>query len=236
MSERIERIGDSVIVYDDALLDQADERTFEAPVTAADAPSPQALAGRGSTHFVSLQGRACVLRHYYRGGMIRRLADDRFVWAGQARTRSFREWRLLAALWDRELPVPRPVAARYVRGGPFYTADLITERLPGVRSLAAALGDAAQPEDAWIGIGAMLARFHGQLVFHADLNAHNIQIGDSGETYLLDFDRGRIMDGTGPWSASNLQRLRRSLDKITRLDGAHFTESDWETLMRGYRA
>jgi len=235
VSERIERIGDSVIVYDDALVDQADEGMFAAPLPGDPASGASDLAGRGSTHFIAVQGRDCVLRHYYRGGMVRHISTDRFVWAGECRTRSFSEWRLLAALHDRELPVPRPVAGRYVRRGFFYTADLITERLPGVRSLAAALVDASQPADVWTGIGAMLARFHRALVFHADLNAHNIQIGDSGALYLLDFDRGRIMDAEGSWSNDNLQRLRRSLDKIMRLDGAHFAAGDWDLLLQGYR-
>ncbi|MFW2404627.1 MAG: 3-deoxy-D-manno-octulosonic acid kinase [Gammaproteobacteria bacterium] len=235
MSECIERIGDSVIVYDDALVDQADERMFAAPRREERAAGASELAGRGSTHFISVQGRDCVLRHYYRGGMVRHFSRDRFVWAGEARTRSFSEWRLLAALRDMELPVPRPVAGRYVRSGPFYRADLITERLQGVRSLAAALVDASRPVEAWKGIGAMLARFHRARVFHADLNAHNIQMGDSGDLYLLDFDRGRIMDAAGSWSNDNLQRLRRSLDKITRLDGAHFSAGDWDALLQGYR-
>ena len=239
MSERIERIGDSVIVYDDALVDQADERMFAAPETGDPVSGSNDLAGRGSTHFMTVDGRDCVLRHYYRGGMIRHFSRDRFVWTGEERTRSFSEWRLSmtenSLPVDRGLPVPRPVAARYVRGGPFYTADLVTERLPGVRSLAAALVDARQPAEVWSGVGAMLARFHRACVFHADLNAHNIQVGDSGEVYLLDFDRGRIMDAEGSWSNDNLQRLRRSLDKITRLDGAHFEAGDWNLLMQGYR-
>ena len=235
MSERIERIGDSVIVYDDALVNQADERMFAAPEPGDPASGASDLAGRGSAHFVTLQGRNCVLRHYYRGGMIRHFSRDQFVWTGEERTRSFSEWRLLAALHDMGLPVPRPVAGRYVRGGPFYTADLVTERLPDVRSLAAALVDASQPADVWSGVGAMLARFHRAMVFHADLNAHNIQLGAQGTLYLLDFDRGRIMAGAGSWSNDNLRRLRRSLEKITRLDGAHFQEGDWDLLMQGYR-
>lgn len=236
MSERIERIGDSGIVYDDALVDQANERMFAPPEPGDSTSGSNGLAGRGSTHLIALQGRDCVLRHYYRGGMIRHISRDRFVWTGEERTRSFNEWRLLAALRERELPVPRPVAGRYVRRGMFYTADLITERLPNVRSLAAALVDASHPADVWTGVGAMLARFHRAMVFHADLNAHNIQVGDSGALYLLDFDRGRIMDGAGSWSNANLHRLRRSLEKIKRLDGAQFEDGNWELLMRGYRA
>ena len=45
-----------------------------------------------------------------------------------------------------------------------------------------------------------------------------------------------MMPGPGAWSERNLQRLRRSLRKISRIDGAQFAESDWEPLLQGYRA
>ncbi len=168
--------------------------------------------------------------------MIRRLSEDEFVWNGEDRTRSFREWRLLAELTRRRLPVPRPVAARYVRKGPRYTADLITERLPGVASLATKLGAGRLPADAWRSVGATIARFHAERVFHADLNAHNIQIDDAGAVYLLDFDRGRIRSRHGAWTLGNLRRLRRSLDKIRRYDAAQFADGDWDVLLQGYES
>lgn len=236
MSERIERIGNSVIVYDDAIVDQVDERLFARTERDQAPRSSDGVAGRGHTLFVDVAGRPCVLRHYYRGGMIRRLSEDAFVWTGEDRTRSFREWRLLAELMRRRLPVPRPVAARYVRSGPRYTADLITERLPGVESLATRLGAGPLPADAWRSVGSMIARFHAEQVFHADLNAHNIQIAAGGAVYLLDFDRGSIRSRDGGWKRGNLQRLRRSLDKIRQYNAAQFADGDWDTLLQGYGA
>ena len=44
-----------------------------------------------------------------------------------------------------DLPVPRPIAARYTRSGLAYRADLITEELPSRLTLAQAL--AARPLD-----------------------------------------------------------------------------------------
>ena len=236
VSESIERTGNSAIVYDGALVDQADERLFDLHEPGATAEAVADFAGRGSTFFVTIAGRPCVLRHYYRGGMIRHVADDSFFWTGEDRTRPFVEWRLLAELRRRDLPVPRPVAARYVRRGMRYRADLITERLPAVSSLAALLR--AGPVDAatWRRIGATVSRFHAEFVCHADLNAHNIQVDEAGEVFLLDFDRGRIMNAGGEWQRRNLERLRRSLDKIGRLDGAQVTSGDWGSLLAGYRS
>lgn len=238
MAERVERIEDSVIVYDDALVGHIDLGIFAAPdeQDTSSTASPLAGRGRGRTLVISVAGRSCVLRHYYRGGMIRHASRDSFVWTGGDRTRSLREWRLLANLRRRGLPVPRPVAARYVRSGLFYTADLITERIADVESLAAVLGNTPLDGDAWHNVGETIARFHAGRVFHADLNAHNIQIDGDGRVYLLDFDRGRIMPATGEWSRRNLQRLRRSLDKISRQNDANFTAADWESLLRGYAA
>lgn len=232
MSERIERIGNSVIVYDDALVSQMTESVFGIGDSRDD--SAGRVAGRGRVAAISVDGRPCILRHYFRGGLIRHFARDSFVWAGADATRSFREWRLLAQLRDRGLPVPMPVAARYIRNGARYTADLVTERLPDVESLSAKLRAGSLPKDQWRQIGALVAHFHRERVFHADLNAHNIQIGGAGDLHLLDFDRGRIMSGPGAWSRRNLQRLRRSLRKISRHDGANFSESDWQGLLDGY--
>src|SRR5690606_1208472 len=112
------------------------------------------------------------LRHYRRGGLIAKLFDDQYLWLGASRTRSFTEWRLLAELYKRELPVPAPVAARYVRSGLVYRADLITEELPPSKTLANLMAE-LDPQ-AWQAVGKTVARFHAQGVYHADLNAHNI--------------------------------------------------------------
>jgi len=234
VSERVERIGNSVIVYDDALVGQMSEREFVA--RASDDARSEHATGRGRVLPVTIDGRNCMLRHYYRGGLVRHFSRDSFVWTGQDATRSFHEYRLLAALRVAGLPVPAPVAARYVRGGALYTADVITETLPHVEPLSAVLHGGALSSARWREIGMLVGRFHRSNVFHADLNAHNIQVGRDGDLFLLDFDRGRMMPGPGAWSERNLQRLRRSLRKISRIDGAHFAESDWEPLLQGYRA
>jgi 3-deoxy-D-manno-octulosonic acid kinase len=233
VSERVERIGNSVIVYDDALVGQISERVFAAD--AIDIAQAAHATGRGRVLPVTIEGRACILRHYYRGGLVRHFSRDSFVWTGRDATRSFHEYRLLAELRDAGLPVPTPVAARYVRRGAVYTADLITETLASVEPLSGVLQNAPLSAGRWREIGMLVGRFHRANVFHADLNAHNIQVARGGDLFLLDFDRGRMMPGPGAWSERNLQRLRRSLRKINRNDGAHFAESDWELLVEGYR-
>lgn len=186
-------------------------------------PERKASFGAGGTRWV--------LRHYRRGGLVAKLSQDSYLWTGANRTRSFLEWRLLAELRRRGLPVPAPIAARYVRGGLTYRADLITELLPGTRTLADVITGHDLPEAGWRAVGATIAAFHREGVHHADLNANNILLGEGGtEVYLLDFDRGRI-EARGPWEQVVIARLRRSLDKIKRQrPEVRFGEAEWRWL------
>jgi 3-deoxy-D-manno-octulosonic acid kinase len=127
------------------------------------------------------------------------------------------------------------VAAWYQQSGPFYRGDIITERLPNADSLAACLRIGALSLLNWVAIGRVIRRFHDLGVCHADLNAHNILLGDGDSVYLIDFDRSTLR-APGLWRDANLVRLRRSLEKVMyELPPDRFTESDWHGLLGGYR-
>jgi 3-deoxy-D-manno-octulosonic acid kinase len=203
-----------------------------------------AAAGRGSAWFIASRdhqsgGRQWVLRHYRRGGVIARLSRDGYVWAGEDRVRAFAEWRLLDIMWQRGLPVPKPVAARYQRRGPWYRCDLITERIVDAEPLSSVLGREVLPEPVWRAVGAAVARLHHAGVDHADLNAHNVLLDAEGAVSVIDFDRGRLRapGGAGIWATRNLARLRRSLAKISRgLPAGRYSVQEWEWFMAGYGA
>lgn len=191
--------------------------------------------GRGTTYFVRTLERPLVLRHYRRGGLIARLSADRYVWRGEAATRPFAEWHLTYHLARAGLPVPTPIAARYVRGGLTYRGDLLTVRLEDTLSLAAGLEMDALPLITWVTIGRCIRRFHDFGVCHADLNAHNVLLGTADAVHLIDFDRGSLRR-PGFWKDANLVRLRRSLEKVTDgLPAGRFTDADWHSLLAGYR-
>ena len=180
--------------------------------------------------------RQFVLRHYRRGGIFGKLVRDHYFFTGEEETRSFAEWRLLAKMAEFDLPVPRPAAARYVRRGTFYTADLITVRIPNVRPLSSFIAATDRSARFWESVGAAIHEFHAAGVFHADMNAYNLQIDDKGRLWMLDFDKGALRE-PGPWQQQTLGRLHRSLRKIKMLDPAlHFSPGNWEMLLAGYFA
>lgn len=224
MTAKTERTGDGAILYDDALLDDAETGLFEPPAT-ADA----AVGGRGAAWMLKRGKDEWVLRHYRRGGVPGRFVRDRYLWVGLDASRPWREWRLLDSLYKEGMPVPQPVAARVQRAGLVYGGDLITRRIPATRSLAERLGSGG--DIPWSAVGRCLRRFHDAGVCHADLNAHNILLDQAGKPFLIDFDRG-TRRGAGPWKQGNLSRLRRSLDKLT--GESAFNLKAWGALLEGY--
>jgi 3-deoxy-D-manno-octulosonic acid kinase len=190
--------------------------------------------GRGSTWFVRGERGAYALRHYHRGGLVAKFVRDRYLWTGESETRPFAEWGLTYHMRRAGLPVPVPIAARYLRAGYSYTGDLITIRLANAFPLAQLLGTAALSLETWIAIGRCVGRFHELGICHADLNAHNVLLTEEGRVFVVDFDRGALRN-PGLWQDGNLVRLRRSLEKITELlPPDRFTEQDWHSLLDGY--
>jgi tRNA A-37 threonylcarbamoyl transferase component Bud32 len=99
---------------------------------------------------------------------------------------------------------------------------------------SAQLAKGALGDDAWRSIGAAIARLHEASVDHADLNAHNLLLDRSGAVSIIDFDRGRVRAG-GWWKRGNLERLHRSLEKVTRgLPPQRFSARAWSCLLAGY--
>ncbi len=224
------------IVFDARLFSQAEDAWFEPSYWQTRGAVIGHSAGRGRVWFVRTPFGECALRHYHRGGMVARILSDRYLWSGAERTRSLREFRLLADLHALGLPVPAPLAARYVRSGMQYRADLLTERLPNCETLAQKLA-AGQLDDALAAnIGAVIAVFHAHGVFHADMNAHNFLIDDKIKVWLIDFDRGERRGPELSWRHANLERLKRSLLKLGDrvYDNAFFECTVWRSLMTAY--
>ena len=231
VQEGLLRVAGGGILYDASRLRKPGAELFDLEHWRSQGALQEMSGGRASIAIVAAGAERWVLRHYRRGGFIARWSRDRYLWLGEARTRSFAEWRLLAELRRRGLPVPAPVAARYVRGALTYRADLITEHLSNTRTLADAITGAELRRASWEAVGRTIARFHREGVHHADLNAHNILLGSNSEVYVLDFDRGRI-EARGAWERAVWGRLRRSLEKIKgQRPNVAFGEEQWNWLL-----
>lgn len=192
--------------------------------------------GRGQVHYLHGGHGDWVLRQCRRGGFARHFSERLYWWAGERRTRAFAEWRLLADLHSRGLPVPRPVAAHYRRsaGGLFYEAALITCRLPARFTLRELYREGRVPEHAWAEVGRVVRRVHDAGVCHTDLNAGNLLLDEDAGVYVVDFDQGH-RGARGRWREGNLARLHRSLQKTAVQAGRHRLEPAlWQRLLDGY--
>jgi 3-deoxy-D-manno-octulosonic acid kinase len=194
--------------------------------------------GRGATYFVRTGRQQFVLRHYRRGGLFAKVLGDRYLWRSESATRAFAEWQLLYHLHRAGLPVPAPIAARYVRSGLGYRGDLITRRIDNATTFADLIKAGHVDADSARRIGAEIAAFHAAGADHADLNAHNILV-TADRVWIVDFDRGDLRTPDDSWRRSNLERLHRSCAKV--LSASRNVDSDfgaavWSPLMRAYDA
>ena len=236
MNETVEKTSNGAILYDTEIIDQVSARTFSAAgwKTVRRVDNVLRSGGRGNTLIIGDGSNEYVLRHFLRGGILGRFVRDSYFWLGEDKTRSFMEWRLLYKLFERGVPVPRPAVARYCRTGWTCTADIITCRVPGIRSLSIRVAEKSGSEEFWQALGACIRRFHDAGVNHADLNAYNIQVDADDAITLLDFDRGCLMP-PGAWQQKNLARLHRSLQRVLRLDPrTYYSEENWQQLLEGY--
>lgn len=228
--------GVGSILFDATQLRQADPRWFN-PDAWGDRAQPVGSGGRGGAWYIDASHGPCVLRQYLRGGWAAKVSRDKYLWRGADRVRSFAEFRLLRELLRQDLPVPRPIAACYVREGMGYRAWILMERLLEVRSLAdlARLDGSGAP---WDAAGRLVARFHRAGVDHADLNAHNLlfETGPDGQGWMIDFDRSQVRIPATGWREANLARLKRSLLKLRGSRAVAEVEDDFARLRQGYDA
>jgi 3-deoxy-D-manno-octulosonic acid kinase len=235
MHEQLRQDAEGAILFDPDMSPQVGAAWFDPEHWRERAALSTQGGGRGGVAVIDTPAGECVLRHYRRGGMVAALMGDRYLWTGADSTRSFAEFRLLQTMARRALPVPRVVAARYHRSGLYYRADLITQRIADAQTLAECLPAGRLDAELAQEVGALVARFHREGIWHADLNAHNVLVAEAA-LYLIDFDRGQMRAPGAGWRMANLQRLRRSLFKLGAAESGEdaFDQRIWVPLMYGY--
>lgn len=191
--------------------------------------------GRNTAYFLQHGEHKLVLRHYYRGGLVGKILHDQFWLQPVAQSRAMQEYQLLSWMRAQGLAVPRPVAASYQRSGLIYRADLLIELIPDSKDLASILQQRAITSSEWQAVGAAIAQMHQLGVYHSDLNCRNIMLDAAGKVWLIDFDKCNRRS-PGEWTAQNLARLLRSLNKEKgKLAVFNWQEADWQSLQQGYQ-
>lgn len=218
-------------------FDEASVDLFDPAWWQRQGKSQDRSAGRGRVLQVHDARGAYLLRHYYRGGLMARIIRDRFLAQPLIRSRAMAEFLLLGQLRARDLPVPHACAARHIRRGLFYSADILVALIPDARDVAHLLHhDRALTGQQWQRLGHAVRRLHDEQVFHRDLNCHNLMLDGAGQAWIVDFDKCGFRAGD-TWKADNLARLLRSLRKERRLDPAlRWSEADWQPFLAGYEA
>ena len=182
--------------------------------------------GRGALMRFPLDDGWAVLRTYRRGGIVRHVVPDGWLWG----LRPLQELAVLDYLNRSGLSVPEPLGAVWRRQGALLHGRIATRYVEGVDLLQFL---SAQPEAAeyWLEqTGRTIRAMHDLAVYHADLQVRNVVIARD-RPYIIDFDRSRkraVMSEEA--RARNLLRLRRSFQK-------HGLDSAWyAAVCRGYGA
>ncbi|WP_413112722.1 3-deoxy-D-manno-octulosonic acid kinase [Thaumasiovibrio sp. DFM-14] len=224
------------ICFNSSLLTEPPEKVFDIQYWQQQDKVLGSAQGRGITWFVQGKQSDFALRHYYRGGLFGKLVHDSYLMPKDInQTRAFKEFSLLVHLHANQVPVPQPAAARVIRLGAIYTADILTEKIPNSRDLVAVLQETSLPQAIWKTIGHVIRRLHDAQVNHTDLNAHNILLDDHQQIWLIDFDKCNIMQGNH-WKKTNLDRLARSFYKEKDKSQIAFSRKDWQILLQSYNS
>lgn len=227
---RVIQENNAVYWFDEKLLKESVQSVFDPEYWQAEQRVLGSAQGRGTTWFVQTETVAAALRHYRRGGLFGKLVKDQYWFSGWELTRSYQEYQLLNILIEAGVNVPRPIAARAVKTGPFYRADLLSEKVANARDLVAILKEEPLSSEMYQKIGCEIRKMHDVQVNHTDLNIHNILIDEEERVWIIDFDKCRQQAGEH-WKQANLDRLKRSFDKEKVRAGIHADDKEVAILL-----
>ena len=198
--------------------------------------SGRKVAGRGTVTFFKGFGLDLVHKTYKRGGLVRKFVSSVYLWTGLKKTRAHIEFYGLKKMFDLGLPVPRPVAARIIRNGIFYRAELITQEIENATTFGNNLAENNLSTGVLKELGVAIRSLHGAGFMHPDLNIENILIGDSKKIFFLDFDQTKPLKQKETQFGRNLDRLRRSIEKFCKKNERDFPEREWQIMLEAYHS
>ncbi|MBD5771565.1 3-deoxy-D-manno-octulosonic acid kinase [Marinomonas colpomeniae] len=192
-------------------------------------------AGRGEVWFINSLFGQFVIRRYRRGGLVGKFNKSSFLFTGQEKTRPWLELSLLEHMNALGLPVPKPIAGSYSVNKGFYQATLLTETIEDAEDLFDIIKSIKRDQIPWQEIGKVVKRFHDNGIYHSDLNCHNIMIDSQNKIWVIDFDKCEQREPNSKWVQSNIDRLKRSLDKESKNHANfHVSSKQWQAFLEGY--
>lgn len=238
MQSVVDKRKSFAIAYDASCVDRPGVEIFSPEFWESRRAVSGEAVGRGSAWFIDAPFGRVVLRQYLRGGWVAKLNRQGYFFTTVERSRPIREFNILTRLYEQGLTVPRPVAALCEHHGLISTGSIITARIPGARTLVDFFpgnrSGLAPGANFWKSVGECIRRFHNAGVWHADLNARNILLDEEMRVHLIDLDRARYTPGQPVNGKRNLERLKRSLDKLWPVDGAEELQAAWLQLRAAY--
>ncbi len=193
--------------------------------------------GRTTAYGISL-GDGCgdvVVRHSMRGGFLARTGTDLFL----PPTRGLRELMNSLRLKLASVPTPEVVAfVAYRVGRVLRRSDVATREIPDSHDLAAVLRqmEAGPDRDKCLeAAGRLLSLLAHAGAHHPDLNARNVLVtwesNHGARAHILDVDRIRFHVPGDPMVANaNMQRLERSLQKLSAIESLAVSARDIDVL------
>lgn len=131
-----------------------------------------------------------VVKHYRRGGALGQLISSVYLDSGLRRPEV--ELELLAFLKGQGVRVPEPVAS-VTKGSLFYRGWLATKEIPAVQSLPSVDRSCLDLlERALDNVVVEIRKLIGLKVHHVDLHPGNVLMDQSGEIWLVDFDKATV--------------------------------------------
>ncbi|OLQ86128.1 3-deoxy-D-manno-octulosonic acid kinase [Vibrio panuliri] len=227
------QVDNQTIWYDETLLKEDPKQVFSPEFWQKNGQVIGSAQGRGTTWFVKTKLLDAALRHYRRGGLFGKIVNDSYLFSRWEKTRSYQEYQLLQVLIGAGVNVPRPIAARAIKQGLVYKADLLSEKIANAKDLVSVLSENALSDEMYQKIGQEIRKMHDAQVNHTDLNIHNILIDDQEKVWIIDFDKCNRQSGDD-WKQSNLDRLKRSFEKEVGKRNVAWQERDYVMLIEGY--
>jgi len=174
---------ESVVPFGSELVNQIATVILHPPVEPANR-----LAGRVAVSRLALpEIGPAVLKHYHRGGLIRRFLKDRYLYNPRLRCR--KEFDMLTRVRRMGINAPHPLAWAFTTGL-LYRCWLLTKEIDAHGNLAEL--SRSDPERA-VHSTRLASEQIQQLIchriLHVDLHPGNVLVGTDSRVHLIDFDR-----------------------------------------------